>query len=77
MKTKTFGSYQYFVSVYYTNKDGEFACHTERWNCAQNAKDMRDLYERNIGKEWIMSADAQGVIDSVFTFKGRQCMFVK
>ena len=77
MKTKTYGKYQYFVSVYYTNQDGVFSCHTEKWQSAQNAKDMRDLYVRNIGKEWMMSADAQGVIDSVFTFKGRQCVFVK
>ena len=75
MKTTTYGKYHYFVVVYYTNVNGHFCCHAEKWQSADNAKEMRDLYERNIGKEWLMSADAKGVIDSVFTFKGRQCAF--
>ena len=77
MKTIMYGKYNYFVVVYYTNAKGEFCSYTEKWRSAVNAKEMRDIYERNIGKMWQLSADVLGVIDSVFTFKGKQCCFTK
>lgn len=62
----------YFVKVYFTDTDGRFRSHTIQSHSIDSARDWKELYESHIGKMFY-SAHWEGVIDSVFVFKGNLC----
>lgn len=74
MKTTTFGTAHYFISVYYTDKNNKMNCYTEVWWNKKNAFNMFNLYKKYEGKEY-KRATFEGVISNVFVFMAKQCRF--
>ena len=64
MKTKTIGSYGYFVSKYFRDKDGSLNSVTTRWSKAKYAFEDAERHREIHGK------------DMAFVFKGKQCIKV-
>lgn len=64
MKTKTIGSYAYFVTKYFIDKDGSLNSVISRWSKAKYAFEDAENHRARHGK------------DMAFVFKGKQCIKV-
>lgn len=76
MKTTTYGTTRYIVTVYYHDSDNNFQVHYSCWHNKSCAKSMQLLYSKYIGRHAEFT-EFQGIVGSVYVLKARPCKFVE